>query len=112
MISQKEFQDQYYKRALKARGIIKKAFDDAFQKCDVIVSAAVPKLPHKIGKEISPLDMYSYDLLTIPANLSGVCAGSVPVGKVNDIPVGMQVHAPILGEETLLKFMSAVEERV
>ncbi len=109
-ISQKEFQGQFYKKALKARSVINDAFSNAFEKCDIIASPTVPRLPHKMGEQITPLEMYGYDVLTIPANLAGVPAASVPVGTVNDIPVGFQVHADRFDEETLVKFMKTVEE--
>lgn len=109
-ISQKEVQGKYYKKALQARGIIRDAFSEAFKKCDVLLSATVPKLPHKIGARISVLDMYSYDLLTTPTNLAGICSGVVPTERVNDIPVGLQIQSNRLNEPTLFRVMNAWEK--
>ncbi len=108
-ISQQEVIGKYYKKALQVRGIIRDAYTEAFQRCDVIVSPTVPKLPHKIGEDISVLDMYGYDLLTIPPNLAGIAAGVVPAGKVDGIPVGLQVQAPRLGEATMFRAMGVFE---
>jgi aspartyl-tRNA(Asn)/glutamyl-tRNA(Gln) amidotransferase subunit A len=109
-ISQKEVQGKYYKRALQARGIIKDAFSEAFKKCDVLLSATVPKLPHKIGEHIPLLDMYSYDMLTTPANLSGICSGVVPTEKIDGIPIGLQIQADKLQEPKMFRVMAAWEK--
>jgi aspartyl-tRNA(Asn)/glutamyl-tRNA(Gln) amidotransferase subunit A len=109
-ISQKEEQGKYYKKALQARGIIKDAFSQAFKECDVLLSATVPKLPHKIGERIPLLDMYSYDMLTTPANLSGICSGVVPTEKIDGIPVGLQIQADKLQEPKMFSVMAAWEK--
>lgn len=110
-ISRKEFKGRYYKRALQVRTLIKREFTDALEKADVLVGPTVPKLPHEIGTEITPAEMYAYDYLTIPANLGGLCAGVVPAGRVDDIPVGLQVQASTLDELSALKVMKAMEEK-
>ncbi len=109
-ISQKEVRGKYYKKALQARGVIRNAFSEAFKECDVILSATVPKLPHKIGEEMPTWDMYSYDLLTTPANLAGICSGVLPAGKVDDIPVGLQIQADKFQEGKMLRVMNAWEK--
>ncbi|MEM3486363.1 MAG: amidase family protein [Candidatus Methanomethyliaceae archaeon] len=93
---------------MQARGVIEKAFSEAFKKCNVLLSATVPNLPHKIGDSVSPLDMYSYDLLTTPTNLAGICSGVVPTERVDNIPIGLQIQAdklqePKMAVETSLK---------
>ena len=62
--------------------MIEEEFAKAFKKFDAIVIPAVPRLPHKIGSKISVEEMYSYDALTIPANLAGNCAISIPTGRL------------------------------
>lgn len=109
-ISQKEVIGKYYNTALKLRGVIKDAFDQAFNKCDTIIGPTVPKLPHKVGEKVSPLEMYAYDLLTVPANLAGVCAGVVPAGRVDGIPIGMQVHADKNSEKKMFQIMISWEK--
>lgn len=108
-ISQKEYRGKYYQRALQVRTLIRQELMAALQKVDVIVGPTVPKLPHKLGTKLTPMEMYSYDYLTIPANLAGICGGVIKAGEVNGIPVGLQVQGKILGELDVLKVMRALE---
>jgi aspartyl-tRNA(Asn)/glutamyl-tRNA(Gln) amidotransferase subunit A len=109
-ISQKEYSGKYYKKALQFRSLIKKELLDALSGVDVIAGPTVPKLPHKLGEEITdPLVMYGYDVLTVPTNLAGIPAGVVNAGRVNGIPVGMQIQGKPLGEQKVLNAMYAVE---
>jgi aspartyl-tRNA(Asn)/glutamyl-tRNA(Gln) amidotransferase subunit A len=73
------------------------------------VGPTVPKLPHRLGTKITPMEMYAYDYLTVPANLAGICAGVVNAGRVNGIPVGLQVQGRVLGEPEVLRVMQALE---
>lgn len=109
-ISRKEFKGKFYKRALQIRTLINKELSEALEQADVLVGPTVPKLPHEIGTELSPSEMYAYDYLTIPANLGGLCAGVVPSGEVNDIPVGVQVQSSSLEENSVLKVMKSLED--
>jgi len=108
-ISRKEYRGKYYQRALQLRTLIRKEFSSAFEKVEVLVGPTVPKLPHRLGQRLSPLEMYAYDYLTVPANLAGICAGVVRGGEVDGIPVGIQVQGPPLGEEKVLRVMRALE---
>ncbi|KXA95738.1 glutamyl-tRNA amidotransferase [candidate division MSBL1 archaeon SCGC-AAA259E19] len=110
-ISRKEFKGKYYKRALQVRTLIKKEMNAALDRADVLVGPTVPKLPHEIGAEITPTEMYAYDYLTVPTNLGGLCGGVVPAGEVDEIPVGLQVQASSLDELSALKVMKALEEK-
>ncbi len=89
-ISQKEFSGKYYKKALQARSLIKREVNKLLNSVDAIVGPTVPKLPHKIGTTLEPMDMYSYDVLTVIANLAGIPAASIPVGDVGGVPVGLK----------------------
>jgi aspartyl-tRNA(Asn)/glutamyl-tRNA(Gln) amidotransferase subunit A len=109
-ISKAEYKGTYYRRALNAKEIIGKELKEAFKKVDVILSPAVPKLPHKIGENISIEEMYAYDAFTIPANLAGICAGVINAGKVDDVPVGLQVMCDSFKEEILFNFLKGVED--
>jgi aspartyl-tRNA(Asn)/glutamyl-tRNA(Gln) amidotransferase subunit A len=110
-ISQKEFTGRYYKKALQFRSLIKKELQDALKDVDVIAGPTVPKLPHKIGEEITdPMVMYAYDVLTVPANLAGIPAGVIKAGDVSGVPVGLQVQAKSLEEQKILNVMHALEE--
>lgn len=109
-ISKAEYHGKYYRRALKAMQLIKNDFNDAFKECDIIISATVPRLPHKIGEKISVQEMYGYDALTIPANLAGICAINIPAGKINSCPLGMQIMAPAFKEARMFQAAKAIED--
>jgi len=108
-ISKAEYEGRYYKRALEVKNLIKKEFENVFKKFDCVISPTVPKLPHKLGSEISTEEMYSYDALTVPANLAGICAMSIPVGKVDGIPVGLQVMCNSLEESKMFSIAKVFE---
>ena len=110
-ISQKEYSGKYYKKALMARSLIRKELSDALKKVDVLVGPTVPKLPHKLGTKIEdPMIMYAYDVFTVPVNLAGLPAGTVPAGKVNGIPTGLQVTGKALDDQKVLNVMYGFEQ--
>ena len=90
-ITKAEVSGDYYKKALEVKKLIKKEFDKAFENVDCLILPTYPKLPWKVGEKLGVEEEYNYDALTIPANLAGVCAISLPVGDVEGVPVGMQV---------------------
>ncbi|NOZ82535.1 MAG: Asp-tRNA(Asn)/Glu-tRNA(Gln) amidotransferase subunit GatA [Euryarchaeota archaeon] len=108
-ISQKEYAGRYYRRALQFRSLIRRELLQALEQVDVLAAPTTPKLPHRLGESLTPLEMYAYDLLTVPANLAGIPAGVVPAGRVRGIPVGLQVHAKPLEEQVMLNVMLAAE---
>ncbi|MGN1322171.1 MAG: Asp-tRNA(Asn)/Glu-tRNA(Gln) amidotransferase subunit GatA [Methanosphaera sp.] len=108
-ISQKEFSGKYYKKALQARSLIRNDFNDLLSNVDIIAGPTVPKLPHKIGDQLDPMDMYAYDVLTVLANITGIPAGSMKAGLVDDIPVGIQLQAKPEEDYKVIKTMSALE---
>jgi len=108
-ISQKEYRGKFYQRALQIRTLIKRELMAALEKVDVIAGPTVPKLPHKLGSKLTPMEMYAYDYLTVPANLAGICAGVIKAGDVNGIPVGLQIQGRTLGELDVLRVMRALE---
>lgn len=109
-ISKEEYGGRYYHRALKVKKIIEKEFENAFHEVDCIVSPVVPRLPHKIGENVSMEEMFQYDALTSPMNLAGNCALSLPVGKVSGIPVGMQISCDKFKEKEMLQIARAFEK--
>ena len=109
-ISKSEHRNRYYHRSLKAKKFMEEEFSKAFGKYDCILSPVVPRLPHKIGEKMSVEEMYGYDALTIPANLVGNCAVSVPAGKINEIPVGMQIMCDGFQDEKMLRIARAFEK--
>jgi len=92
-ITKSEFSGKYYKKALQVKELIKEEFEKVFKKVDCIILPTCPGLPWKIGEgeKMKPEEIYAYDALTIPANLAEICAVSIPAGKIENIPVGMQV---------------------
>ncbi len=109
-IAKAEHANTYYRRALKARQIITAEFEKAFKDIDVIIMPTVPKLPHQIGEKISVEEMYACDALTIPANLAGICAISIPAGKINNIPVGLQIMCNKNEESKMLSIAKVFEQ--
>ncbi len=109
-ISKAEHAGRYYYLALKAKKIIEEEFEKAFRKVDCIVSPIVPRLPHKIGEKISMEEMFQYDALTSPMNLAGNCALSLPAGKIDDVPVGIQISCDKFQDEKMLQIARAFEK--
>ncbi len=111
-ISKAEYKGMYYRRALRAKQFIKEQFENAFKFVDCIILPTVPRLPHKLGTNITPEEMYSYDTLTVPANLAGLCAISLPAGKLDNIPIGMQIICPAFDESKMLSLAKVFESRL
>jgi len=109
-ISQKEYSGRYYRKALKARSVIRRELKDVFSGVDVLAGPAVPKLPHRLGAKITdPRVMYAYDVFTVPANLAGLPAGVVPAGRVNGVPTGIQFMGDALKDQVVLDVMRGFE---
>lgn len=108
-IAQAEFSGKYYKQALKARSVIRNEINSMLENVDLIVGPTVPKLPHKIGEKLTPMEMYAYDILTVIANLAGIPAGSIKAGEVDNIPVGLQLQAKPLDDLKIIKAMSVLQ---
>ena len=105
--------DQYYLKALKVRTLILNDFRRAFKKFNVLVGPTMPILPFKIGEKIKdPLAMYMCDIETVSANLAGIPAISIPASFVGNLPVGLQIMAPPLHEELLLKISKVFEDKI
>lgn len=108
-ISQKEFSGKYYQKALQARSLIRNEINEMLEGVDLIVGPTVPKLPHKLGEELEPMEMYAYDVLTVIANLAGIPAASLKAGEVDGIPVGLQLQAKPQDDAKIVKAMAALE---
>ena len=100
----------YYKKALQARSLIRKEINKLLNGVDIIAGPTVPKLPHKIGNTLEPMEMYAYDVLTVIANLAGIPAASMKAGEVEGIPVGLQIQAKTLGDAKIVQAMNAFEK--
>ena len=103
--------DAYYGKALKVRRLIANDFAAAYEKCDVILTPTSPTVAFPLGDKTSdPLTMYLCDIFTIPTNLAGHAAMSVPFGTgAYNMPVGVQVLAPALGEQTMFRVAAELE---
>ncbi|MGY3716135.1 Asp-tRNA(Asn)/Glu-tRNA(Gln) amidotransferase subunit GatA [Sutcliffiella cohnii] len=105
------YYDAYYIKAQKVRTLIKEDFENVFEKFDVIVGPTTPTPAFKVGENINdPLTMYANDILTIPVNLAGVPAISVPGGFVNGLPVGLQIIGKHFDESTIYRVAYAFEQ--
>jgi aspartyl-tRNA(Asn)/glutamyl-tRNA(Gln) amidotransferase subunit A len=103
--------DAYYGKALKVRRLIANDFAAAYEKCDVILTPTSPTVAFPLGDKTSdPLTMYLCDIFTIPTNLAGHASMSVPFGTgAHNMPVGVQVLAPALGEQTMFRVAAELE---
>jgi len=105
------YYDAYYLKALKVRTLIKNDYDKAFSKCDVLISPTTPTVAFKIGEKTDdPLSMYLSDIATIPVNLAGVPAISIPCGFSNGLPIGLQITGKIFDEETIIRTAYTYEQ--
>ena len=105
------YYDAYYLKAQKVRTLIRQEFDQAFERFDALVTPTSPTVPFKIGEKVDdPLQMYLSDVCTLPINIAGIPAISIPAGFADGLPVGMQVIGKPLSEETLLRVAFAYEQ--
>ncbi|MFH1072415.1 MAG: Asp-tRNA(Asn)/Glu-tRNA(Gln) amidotransferase subunit GatA [Nanoarchaeota archaeon] len=109
-ISRAEYAGRYYRKALAVKNLIAKDFSETFKKVDIILSPVTPILPHTFSTRLTPQEEYAYDAFTIPSNLAGICAGVVPCGTIDGIPVGIQIMAPAFAEKLLIAVMRQIEE--
>ncbi len=104
------FEKSYYRKALKARTLLIRDFKKVFEKYDYIIAPTVPTLPFVLGERTNdPIEMYLSDVYTVPVNLAGICAVSVPVGKVGELSVGCQLMADRFKDYTLFDAAMALE---
>jgi aspartyl-tRNA(Asn)/glutamyl-tRNA(Gln) amidotransferase subunit A len=105
------YYDAYYGKAQKVRTLIARDFASAYERFDLLLSPTSPTTAFEIGaKTADPLTMYLSDVCTIPTNLAGHAAITVPFGSGDDgLPVGIQVMAPALGEATMFRAAAALE---
>ena len=108
------YYDAYYLKAQKVRQLIKNDFDQAFKKVDTILTPSTPSSAFKIGeKKDDPISMYLNDIFTVPVNLAGIPAISIPAGHDNNkFPLGLQLIGKPLDEQKLLNIAFAVEKKI
>jgi aspartyl-tRNA(Asn)/glutamyl-tRNA(Gln) amidotransferase subunit A len=106
------YYDAYYGSAQKVRTLISRDFDAAFADVDVLISPTTPTTAFPIGERADdPMAMYLADLCTIPSNLAGNAAMSLPCGLApeDNLPVGLQIIAPAMADDRLYRVGGAVE---
>jgi len=105
------YYEAYYGQAQKVRTLLIRDYQSAFERFDLLVSPTTPTTAFPLGAKVDdPLAMYLNDIFTIPANLAGTPAISVPCGlDAAGLPIGLQLTAPVLGEPTLLRAAAAIE---
>jgi aspartyl-tRNA(Asn)/glutamyl-tRNA(Gln) amidotransferase subunit A len=105
------YYDAYYKKAQQVRTLIRREFSDAFERFDALVAPTSPTVGFEIGSRTSdPLQMYLSDVCTIPVNIAGLPALSLPGGMSDGMPVGLQVIGPQFGDQTVLRVAHAYEQ--
>jgi aspartyl-tRNA(Asn)/glutamyl-tRNA(Gln) amidotransferase subunit A len=98
------YYDAYYLKAQKVRTLIRREFAAAFERYDVVLTPTAPEVAFRLGeKTADPLAMYLNDLFTIPANIAGIPAMSIPCGFSEGLPVGLQLMARPFDEATLIR---------
>ncbi len=104
------YYDEYYGKAQKIRGLIINSFNEAFKKFDLIISPTSPITAFEVGSQINdPLLMYQNDICTMPANIAGIPAISIPCGFSNELPVGLQIMGPNFSESKIFSVAKLIE---
>jgi aspartyl-tRNA(Asn)/glutamyl-tRNA(Gln) amidotransferase subunit A len=104
------YYDAYYGQAQRVRTLIRRDFDAAFASCDLLLTPTAPTVAFRLGELVDdPLAMYACDLFTLPVNLSGLPAISLPCGLSDGLPVGLHLAGPAFSENRLLAAAHALE---
>lgn len=105
------YYDAYYRKGMQVRTLIRRDFEEAFKSVDAIVTPTSPTTAFKIGERTAdPLQMYLSDIFTVPVNLAGLPGISIPCGfDSKNLPIGLQIIAPPLAEETIFHIAGAYE---
>ncbi|MDB9704796.1 Asp-tRNA(Asn)/Glu-tRNA(Gln) amidotransferase subunit GatA [bacterium] len=108
------YYDAYYLKAQKVRKLIKNDFDDAYKKVDAILTPSTPSAAFKIGEKTNdPISMYLNDIFTVPVNLAGLPAISIPAGlDAKGYPLGLQIIGKAFDEQKILNIAYAMEEKI
>ena len=106
------YYDAYYLKAQKVRTLIRRDFEQAFERFEALITPVTPTPPFRIGEKADdPLTMYLSDVHTVAVNIAGIPALTVPCGFADGLPIGMQVIGPHFGEETILKIGHAYQSQ-
>lgn len=105
------YYDAYYRKAQKVRTLVKQDFDNAFEEVDALLAPIFPSTAFEVGRAPDPLRDYIEDVLTIPANLAGICGVAVPVGKSKaGLPIGVQFLCKAFAEDRALNIAHQIEQ--
>ena len=105
------YYDAWYVKAQKVRTLIRQEFDRAFESYDALLTPTSPTVPFKIGEKVDdPLQMYLSDVCTLPINIAGLPAISIPAGFADGLPIGLQIIGKPFDEETILKIAYAYQQ--
>jgi aspartyl-tRNA(Asn)/glutamyl-tRNA(Gln) amidotransferase subunit A len=105
------YYDAFYLKAQKVRTLIRQEFDQAFEKYDALITPTSPTVPFRIGEKTNdPVQMYLSDVCTLPINIAGVPAISIPAGFSQGLPIGMQIIGKPFSEETLFNISYAYQQ--
>jgi len=105
------YYDAYYVKAQKVRTLIKQEFEKAFEKYDALVTPTSPIVPFELGEKLEdPMQMYLSDVCTLPTNIAGIPAISIPAGFADKLPIGMQIMGKPFSEDMLLRIAFAYEQ--
>lgn len=105
------YYDAYYLKAQKVRTLIRREFAEAFERYDVLVTPTSPTVPFRLGEKVDdPIQMYLSDVCTLPVNIAGLPAISIPAGFADGLPVGMQIIGKPFDEETVLRVAFTYEQ--
>lgn len=109
----KGYFDAYYLKASRVRTLVKEDFEKAFQEVDILITPTSPEVAFKIGEKTNdPLKMYLSDVFTVPINIGGVPALSMPCGFYGKLPIGLQIIGPQLGEEKIFRTAFSLEQEL
>lgn len=103
------YYDAYYHRAQQVRGLMVQEFEQTFREFDAVLSPTSPVVAFKLGAITDPMKLKLLDLCTIPANMGGFPSISLPCGLADDLPVGLQLTGPVMGDEALLALSYAID---
>jgi aspartyl-tRNA(Asn)/glutamyl-tRNA(Gln) amidotransferase subunit A len=107
------YYNEYYLKAQRVRTLIRQELSKAFKDFDLIIGPTMPILPFKLGEKLlDPLEMYMCDVDTVIANLAGIPAISVPCSSSQGLPIGVQMMAPALREDVLIKVAFSLEQHL
>lgn len=107
------YYDAYYKKALQARTLIMRAFEEIYKTYDLVLSPTAPVTAWRFGEKSDPMEAYLSDVCTVPANIAGIPALSMPCGKdENGLPIGLQIMGRLFDESAVLRTAYALEREL